>query len=102
MNEFFTEVYAVVAEIQYGKVATYGQIAMLAGRPRCARMVGTAMKNCPEGLPWHRVVRSNGEIASGVSFDECRQRLLAEGVTFKRNGHIDMAAHQWDVFFLFK
>ena len=94
MQEFFQEVYAIVAEIPSGKVVSYSQLAMLAGRPRCARMAGTAMKNCPESLPWHRVIRSNGVIPSGVDSVECRQRLLAEDVTFKKNGHVNMAEHQ--------
>ena len=53
---FFDEVYRIVARIPHGKVASYGQIARLLGRPGAARQVGWAMRHCPGGLPWQRVV----------------------------------------------
>lgn len=53
---FYQAVYQVTAQIPAGRVATYGQIAFLAGRPRASRIVGGAMARAPEGLPCHRVI----------------------------------------------
>ncbi len=55
---FFEQVYDIVAVIPSGKVVSYGQIARALGSPRSARMVGWAMARCPEGLPWHRVIKT--------------------------------------------
>ena len=66
---FYQAVYQVTAQIPAGRVATYGQIAFLAGRPRASRIVGGAMARAPEGLPCHRVIylcrcRWNGAMSS--------------------------------------
>ena len=53
---FYQAVYQVTAQIPAGRVATYGQIAFLAGRPRASRIMGGAMARAPEGLPCHRVI----------------------------------------------
>ncbi|MGE0622742.1 MAG: MGMT family protein [Pseudomonadales bacterium] len=80
-------IWQVVALIPRGRVATYGQIAALAGMPRHARLVGRTLSNLPEGtrLPWHRVVNASLRIShragSGGHLQQ-RQRLEAEGVTF--------------------
>ena len=55
-SNFYQTVYQVTAQIPAGRVATYGQIAFLAGRPRASRIVGGAMARAPEGLPCHRVI----------------------------------------------
>lgn len=96
MKNFFEEVYEIVAKIPAGRVATYGQIAMLLGNPRAARAVGFAMRALPEGLglPWHRVVNKVGKL-SGLEFQ--RELLESEGVTFLINGNIDMKKHIWKV-----
>ena len=89
-------VFSVVGKIPYGTVASYGQIAKMLGKPRGAREVGWAMKNCPEGLPWHRVVRADGTIACPGNSDigEMRAALLAaEGVNIE-DGKIDMGKYQ--------
>ena len=93
---FFTQIYAVVAAIPHGKVASYGQIARMLGRPRSAREVGWAMSNCPEELPWQRVVKVDGSITGGVHAQIRKARLIEEDVTFLSDGKVDMTAHQWN------
>ena len=89
-GSFFQSVYAVVARIPCGKVLSYGDIAKLIGYPRRARFVGYAMRVCPEGLPWHRVVKADGSIAGG-DFAPVREMLLRrEGVPFLPDGWVDM------------
>lgn len=95
MNPFFEQVYGVVAQIPYGKVASYGQIARLLGRPRAAREVGWAMRCCPEHLMWQRVVMADGSITGGVYAEIRKARLEAEGVTFLPDGRVDMSACRW-------
>jgi len=90
MNPFFEQVHAVVEKIPHGKVVSYSQIARMLGRPRAAREVGWAMRVCPDGLPWHRVVMADGSITGGV-YAELRRALLEdEGVTFLPDGRVDM------------
>jgi methylated-DNA-protein-cysteine methyltransferase-like protein len=96
----YERIYAVVARIPRGKVATYGQVAALAGLPRHARQVGYAMQSLPEGskLPWQRVVNSKGEISRrALSFNEPRQRHLLERerVVFGANGRIPLKRFGW-------
>lgn len=62
---FFASVYALVAQIPPGFVASYGQLARMLGAPRAARQVGWAMRRCPDALPWQRVIREDGTIAGG-------------------------------------
>ena len=95
-DTFQQEVYNVVAAIPSGRVVTYGQIAYLVGRPQCSRMVGHAMHDVPDGmcLPCHRVVNSQGRLAP--CWAEQRALLEAEGVTFRRNGCVDMKKCQWE------
>ena len=89
-DSFFQRVYAVVALIPYGKVLSYGDIAKAIGYPRRARFVGFAMRTCPEGLPWHRVVMADGTITGG-DFAPVREMLLRqEGVPFLPDGRVDM------------
>lgn len=92
---FFELVYAIVSEIPYGKVATYGQIAALAGRPKNARLVGTALHYAEMfgEFPCHRVVNSSGRLAPG--FDEQKVLLEEEGVPFLFNGCVDLKKAQW-------
>lgn len=101
-NESFSErVYAVVARVPVGRVVTYGQIARMIGAPRAARQVGWAMRRCPEGLPWHRVVRADGVVtlpgqADGSDWMALRRALLeAEGIPFTPDGRVDVAACHW-------
>jgi methylated-DNA-protein-cysteine methyltransferase-like protein len=91
-------IFAVVRQIPPGRVATYGQIARLVGRPRAARQVGYALHHSPPGLPWHRVVNAQGRISlpadSTSGIRQCR-RLTEEGVVFI-GGRIDLARYCWD------
>lgn len=95
MNPFFEQVYAVVEQIPYGKVISYGQIARILGRPRAAREVGWAMRCCPEHLPWQRVVMADGSIAGGMFSGARRAILKSEGVAFLPDGRVDMASCRW-------
>ena len=96
----FEQIWAVVREIPPGKVATYGQIARLTGRPRGARLVGYAMASCPASgdVPCHRVVdRFGGTKRAFDTYMPDGQRFLleAEGVTFRPDGTVDMDRCQW-------
>ena len=81
-------------------MATYGQVARLAGLGRQARQVGYAMHALPSGsaVPWHRVVNARGEVsrrATGAGELEQRGRLEREGVAFSWRGRIDLAKFGW-------
>lgn len=96
----FARYYDVVARIPMGSVATYGQVALLAGTPRAARVVGYAMAAAPRerGLPCHRVVNRLGELAPEHVFgsrDYQRMLLESEGVVFLADGRIDISRHLW-------
>ena len=90
MNSFYEQVYEIVKQVPYGKVVSYGQIARALGRPRASREVGRAMRHCPEGLPWQRVVMKDGSIAGGGFQDIRKEILIAEGVAFLEDGRVDM------------
>lgn len=89
------DVYAIVAEVPRGRVATYGQIAALAGCPNHSRLVGRLMYNAPKELrlPCWRVVNVGGR--TSPAFLRQRELLESEGVTFKGNGAVDMKRHAW-------
>ena len=95
----FSAFYAVVRRIPAGAVATYGQVARLAGMPRSARLVGYAMASCRDpSVPCHRVVdRFGGTKAAFDTFAPGTQRALleAEGVPFRPDGTVDLARCQW-------
>lgn len=76
---FEREVIAAIRRLRPGEVASYGEIAEEAGFPRAARAVGTLLSRT-SGLPWWRVVRADGRLASGKTEDQ-RRRLEKEGVT---------------------
>lgn len=93
-------IYRVIAQIPCASVASYGEIAVRAGVPRRARLVGHALRTAPAdlSLPWHRVVRADGRIAfpaGSRAFREQVRRLAAEGVPC-RNGRVDLASHGWE------
>lgn len=97
----YQHIYAIVSLIPRGRVATYGQIAKLAGIPGQARIVGYALSALGEHspVPWHRVVNAAGEISrrstAGPMGDMQRFRLEHEGVVFNANGRIGLAEFQW-------
>jgi methylated-DNA-protein-cysteine methyltransferase-like protein len=90
----------VIRRIPRGRVATYGQVARLAGLPRRARLVGRLLSELPDdsGLPWQRVVNAAGMVSRrALSFEEPRQRALLEdeGVAFGAGGRISLKRFQW-------
>ncbi|MDR0271873.1 MAG: methylated-DNA--[protein]-cysteine S-methyltransferase [Clostridiales bacterium] len=95
MKKFNERVYEIVEAIPLGKVTTYGQIARMLGNPRVARQVGWAMRNCPEDLPWQRVVMADGSVTGGA-YSEIRTALLEEeNVPFLSDGKVDMKTCFW-------
>jgi len=98
----YAEIWAVVRRIPPGRVATYGQVAALAGKPGHARQAGYAMHALPEGsgVPWHRVINARGEISprseAGWAVGWQRHLLEEEGVAFDARGRIDLARFGWD------
>ena len=96
----FEKIYEQVRKIPKGRVATYGQIALLAGNPRLSRVVGYALhaNPDPDTIPCHRVVTKNGKLSPAFAFggsDIQRQLLLSEGVTFIDSDTVDMKASCW-------
>lgn len=88
----YQRIYAIVRQIPAGRVATYGDIAALAGLPGHARMVGYALHALPEftDVPWQRIINAKGTISLGRAYPggELQQRHLleSEGVEFDANG----------------
>ena len=82
------EILAAIRRIPYGTVSSYGDVAAMAGLPGRARLVAKILCGSDEaGLPWHRVLRSSGQIAftpGSAQFDEQVRRLMSEGVAVKR------------------
>lgn len=98
MKSFPKRIYDLVAQIPKGKVATYGQLAFMAGSPRAARIVGAAMYRAPAGLPCHRVLYGDGRLCCDRAFggkEIQRQMLEEEGVTFLPDGRVDLQNHLW-------
>lgn len=95
----FEIIYDIIRQIPEGKVASYGQIAELAGNRRWARVVGYALHAIPAGsdVPWHRVVKRDGEVFGGAKSSGGiyqTELLLKEGVGFV-DGYVDMKKYQW-------
>jgi methylated-DNA-protein-cysteine methyltransferase-like protein len=96
----YQRIYRAVAKIPRGRVATYGQIAEVAGIPRGARQVGYALAALREepGVPWHRVINARGEIsARSESESESLQRAMLEheGIRFESNGRLSLERYRW-------
>jgi len=92
-------IWETILDIPAGNVASYGQVAEIAGIPRGARQVAYALRHAPKdlNLPWYRVITASGKLAfeqGSASF--CRQRdlLAEEGVTMLR-GKVDMESYRW-------
>jgi methylated-DNA-protein-cysteine methyltransferase related protein len=93
-----TSILAVVRRIPAGRVATYGQIAKLAGLARQPRLAGYALRHAPDDVPWHRVINAQGRISLRAQSDSVRRQrklLEAEGVRFDPNERIDLRRFQW-------
>ena len=97
----FEKIYEVVRRIPRGKVATYGQIAMMAGNPRLARVVGYALHSNPDpgGIPCHRVVNRFGGLAPSFAFGGAEiqaEKLRSEGITVRGDNTVDLEIYLWD------
>ncbi len=96
----FEKIYEVVRQIPYGQVATYGQVAALAGNKRWARVVGYALhaNPDPDHIPCYRVVNKEGRVSDAFAFGGGNRQvelLQTEGVTVV-DGCVDMERHQWE------
>ncbi len=94
----YAKIYDVVRQIPRGRVATYGQIAYIVGRPNYARQVGWALAALHnhvvnEPVPWQRVLNTKGKARMGREQMDLLQR---EGVVFSENGRVDLDAFGWD------
>lgn len=110
MGEFADSVFEAVLQVPRGKVATYGQIARMVGRPRSARYVGYALRSNPRpgldpnSIPCHRIVFKDGRLTDGFAFGgpgEQYRMLAEEGVKFAATPEgepprVDMKVCQWD------
>jgi methylated-DNA-protein-cysteine methyltransferase-like protein len=98
-TSFHQRVKGVIQKIPKGKVATYGQIAALAGNPRAARQVVRVLHSSSrkDNLPWHRVVNKEGKISLKLNYGyETQKRLLRrEGVKFNKDDTIDFSRYLW-------
>jgi methylated-DNA-protein-cysteine methyltransferase-like protein len=96
----YKRIYSVVREIPRGRVATYGQVARLAGLGGQARQVGYALSalNAEQDVPWHRVINSRGEISrrSEPGMEQVQKALLEkEGIIFEGGSRIQLHDYQW-------
>lgn len=100
MSEFTEIVIEIISSIPSGKVATYGQIARLAGAPRSARQVVRVLntQTRKHNLPWHRVINSKGEIAITDEYgaDQQASLLISEGVAVSDKLKVDLEQYQWE------
>lgn len=97
---FFEKVYEIVKQIPCGKVATYGQVAQIIGKPHASRQVGFALhaNPMPTKIPCHRIVNRFGHLAEGFAFggkEEQKKRLINEGIEFKNDMSIDLNRFGW-------
>jgi methylated-DNA-protein-cysteine methyltransferase-like protein len=96
----YARIYAVVRRIPRGRVATYGQVARLAGLAGHARQVGYALHALPDGqrVPWHRVINAQGRVSPRAEpgWSEVQRQLLErEGVRFDTEGRTQLGRFQW-------
>lgn len=97
----FEKIYEIVKKIPSGKVATYGQIAMMAGNPRWARVVGYALhvNPDPESIPCFRVVNRFGGLSEAFAFGGVNKQaelLRAEGVEVSEDNIVNLEKFLWD------
>lgn len=98
-QDFFDNVYKVVAQIPFGKVTTYGAIAEVCGIRSAARTVGWAINGASAELPCHRVVNRYGALTGKMHFGDpnlMEELLNAENVEFLENGCVNMEKHFWE------
>lgn len=94
-----SRILATVCDVPVGKVASYGQIAELAGIPRGARQVGRALRDLPAGedVPWFRIVTASGKLAfepGSAAWKRQAERLAADGVALT-NSRVNMTLYRW-------
>jgi methylated-DNA-protein-cysteine methyltransferase-like protein len=92
-------IWQIVAAIPKGRVATYGQVAEIAGYPSHARFVGATLRALPKNsaIPWHRVINSQGKISFPVGsepYEKQRSLLISEGVVFL-NAKVSLQIYGW-------
>ncbi len=98
-NNNSERIWQTVSQIPKGNVASYGQVAKLAGLPRAARLVGNVLRKLPNDtqLPWHRVINGQGKISLTIdspSYKEQKARLIDEGIIF--NGEkVSLTKYAW-------
>ena len=101
-SETYRCIYDVVRRIPEGQVATYGQIASMAGSPQRARQVGYALHALASGsnVPWHRVINARGEVSGRTAnpgWENVQVQMLEEeGVVFDPLGRVDLQRFRWD------
>ncbi len=103
VRELYRSIYKVIHRVPYGRVATYGQVAELAGIPRGGRVAGAALKvsKGADGLPWQRIVGKSGKTRGRIAIHDPvgaaiqRQLLEEEGVTIGDTGSIDLGEYGW-------
>lgn len=100
VNRNYATIWRIVRRIPRGRVATYGQIAELAGLEGHARQVGYALHHLPErsNVPWHRVINARGEVSprsAGDSHELQRMLLESEGVEFDLRGRVELKRFRW-------
>ncbi|WP_295799145.1 MGMT family protein [uncultured Microbulbifer sp.] len=96
-NDATTRICLALSQVPAGRVVTYGELAMLAGYPRAARLVGQTLRKLPRDtkLPWHRVINAQGRISlPEPAAQRQRERLAQEGV-IAIGGRIDLAKYLW-------
>ncbi len=98
---FYQKVYEIVRRVPKGCVASYGQIARMAGSPRASRAVGYALhvNPMPGVIPCHRIVNREGRLAPAFAFggtDAQRKLLEAEGVKVDEEGYVDIEKYCWN------
>ena len=102
VKELAPMIFQVIAQIPYGRVASYGQIARLAGIPKHSRLVGYVLKHmdADSSLPWYRVINSQGKISLSKLNDQGQniqaQLLLAEGILVIGD-KVKMKEFQWNI-----
>ncbi len=101
MSETYERIYAAVTRVPEGRVATYGQIARIAGMLGHARQVGYALNALGDDrdVPWHRVLNAQGRVSSRSEpiYERIQREMLeAEGVTFDANDSVPLARFRWD------
>jgi len=104
-SAYYAQVWDTVRQIPFGKVATYGQIAKMLPPPMGVefeayvafgpRWVGGAMANCPDDVPWQRVINSQGKISLRPGAQKQKELLLEEGVVFDEKERVDLKKYGW-------